>query len=230
MLPDYFFEVAASSTGKYHPLYATGNGGLVRHTKAAVAFAHGLLQLEQYQNKFSLVHQDLIITALILHDGIKHGLPKGNFTSADHPLVVADYIKNLFSAEFNPEWMEILYGNIASHMGQWNTDFKSKKEILPKPRTESQEFVHMCDYLASRKWLNVDFGDNYFDPSKYNDESALKSKISEIIAFCKEEVARGRDREEMYKIIADNNGGNRNPNSIQNLETAVLIEKYLKGE
>ena len=32
-LPDYFFEVAAASTGKYHPKYAQGNGGLVRHTK-----------------------------------------------------------------------------------------------------------------------------------------------------------------------------------------------------
>ena len=35
-LPDYFFHVAASSTGKYHPAYALGEGGLVRHTKAAV--------------------------------------------------------------------------------------------------------------------------------------------------------------------------------------------------
>ena len=35
-LPDYFFEIPASSTGKYHPEYATGKGGLLRHTKAAV--------------------------------------------------------------------------------------------------------------------------------------------------------------------------------------------------
>lgn len=26
LLPDYFFEVAASSTGKYHPTYAIGPG------------------------------------------------------------------------------------------------------------------------------------------------------------------------------------------------------------
>ena len=35
-LPDYFFTVAASSTGKYHPAYSLGTGGLLRHTKAAV--------------------------------------------------------------------------------------------------------------------------------------------------------------------------------------------------
>ena len=35
---DRFFEDGASSTGKYHPAYAQGKGGLVRHTKAAVYF------------------------------------------------------------------------------------------------------------------------------------------------------------------------------------------------
>ena len=43
MLPDYFFEVPASSTGKYHPSFSQGEGGLVRHTKAAVNIANELL-------------------------------------------------------------------------------------------------------------------------------------------------------------------------------------------
>ena len=42
-LPDYFYEVPASSTGKYHPEYALGKGGLVRHTKAAIRIAKELL-------------------------------------------------------------------------------------------------------------------------------------------------------------------------------------------
>ena len=36
MLPDYWFSEAASSTGKYHPEYALGEGGLLRHSKAAM--------------------------------------------------------------------------------------------------------------------------------------------------------------------------------------------------
>ena len=36
LLPDYFFNVPASSTGKYHPEFSLGDGGLVRHTKFAV--------------------------------------------------------------------------------------------------------------------------------------------------------------------------------------------------
>ena len=38
LLPDYFFEVPASSTGKYHPSYSLGEGGLLRHTKKNVMF------------------------------------------------------------------------------------------------------------------------------------------------------------------------------------------------
>ena len=42
-LPDYFFEIEASSTGKYHPKFASGGHGLVRHTKVAVRIAYELM-------------------------------------------------------------------------------------------------------------------------------------------------------------------------------------------
>ena len=47
---------------------------------------------------------------------------------------------------------------IACHMGKWNTNKYSQTE-LPKPITKLQKFVHMCDYLASRKFLNIKFND-----------------------------------------------------------------------
>lgn len=43
ILPDYFFEIPASSTGKYHPKFAASTCGLVKHTKVAVRIAHELL-------------------------------------------------------------------------------------------------------------------------------------------------------------------------------------------
>lgn len=46
---------------------------------------------------------------------------------------------------------------ITTHMGQWNTDYKTKEEIMPKPSTKAQSFVHLCDYLASRKFLEFNF-------------------------------------------------------------------------
>ena len=43
LLPNYFYEIPASSTGKYHPEFSLGTGGLVRHVKVAVRFAKELL-------------------------------------------------------------------------------------------------------------------------------------------------------------------------------------------
>ena len=231
LLPDYFFEVAASSSGKYHPAYALGNGGLVRHTKAAVHFASELLNLEFWQQEFDSDTRDLIITALILHDGIKHGIPKQNFCSADHPLVVVNYIKSHdeVTSILSPEQLEKLCGMIASHMGQWNTEWGKSVEILPKPKSMAEKFVHMCDYLASRKWLPVDFEDDFYDPAKLSNANELQDKIKEIIDVCRKMVADGKDRESLYDVIKNNNNGNRQPNSIKDIQTADKILTILGG-
>ena len=65
-LPDYFFTVPASSSGKYHPSYALGDGGLVRHTEAAAIIAHELFNLEMFD--FTPEEQDLILCAIVPHD------------------------------------------------------------------------------------------------------------------------------------------------------------------
>jgi hypothetical protein len=52
--------------------------------------------------------------------------------------------------------IEFIAHCIESHMGQWNTDRKSKT-VLPKPMDEYQQFVHLADYLASRKDLTMAF-------------------------------------------------------------------------
>lgn len=167
-LPDYFFEVAASSTGKYHPPYALGSGGLIRHTKAALMIAKELLALEMFTKKFTDDDKDLIYTALIAHDGKKHGNDFSKYVIVEHPLVAAEYVKEVQdrTKTLTDEQIDKLYEMIASHMGQWNTD-RYKNEILPKPKTSMQSFVHLCDYLASRKFLLVDFGDDVYEPEKY---------------------------------------------------------------
>ena len=38
-VPDYFWTDGASASGKFHPKFSHGIGGLVRHTKAVVLFA-----------------------------------------------------------------------------------------------------------------------------------------------------------------------------------------------
>ena len=152
--PDYFFTIPASTTGKYHPEYSLGEGGLIRHTKAAVLLAEDLLRLEQYSH---LPH-DEIIAALILHDCCKKG-PAGQesmYTVSEHPLHARDFVlENAQLLGFSSEKTNMICDLIASHMGQWNTGYHSDVEILPKPNSEAEKFVHLCDYLASRRFLHV---------------------------------------------------------------------------
>lgn len=178
-LPDYFFTVAASSTGKYHPSYALGDGGLVRHTKAAARFANHMLQLDQNKEKFNEVERSCIIAAIILHDGWKHGNNGSSFTTHEHPQVCADWIltNDLFKDVLPQKEKEIIASAIASHMGQWNTTKRSSL-VLQKPVTTIQQFVHMCDYLASRKDIEV-----LFDGDTINEDVKPKEMKLEEYRF-----------------------------------------------
>ena len=153
-LPDYFWTTGASSTGKYHPSYACGDGGLVRHTRAAVRIAHEMLRMDMYT--FLRQYEDLIYASLILHDGCKHGLKGSKYTVTDHPLVVGELIEKCASPEIE-DFAKDISDAISSHMGQWNKDYKSGKEVLPLPKSKIQKFVHQADYLASRKCLEHNF-------------------------------------------------------------------------
>ena len=156
-LPDYFFEVPASSTGKYHPEYALGEGGLLRHTKAAVRIAYELLSNPLIGNKYTEEEKELMLIALMLHDGLKSGKEQSKYTKVEHPLLVCQYIReNEHNLGMSVENMNFVCDVIASHMGVWNKDFDGN-EILPIPKSKHQNFVHMCDYLASRKSILLNF-------------------------------------------------------------------------
>lgn len=167
--PDYFFKVAASSTGKYHPAYALGEGGLMRHTKAVLRFYNYIVGLEQYQNQFDQRVIDLGRVACLAHDIQKSGTEeyymekskdgKRVFTVFNHPLLAAEYIRNYKGMYLEDDDLEIIAAAIESHMGQWNTD-KRESIILPKPKSELEKIVHLADYLASRKDIDVSFADD----------------------------------------------------------------------
>lgn len=161
LLPDYFFDIPASSTGKYHPCYALGDGGLVRHTKVVVRIAYELLHGNKViGDDFTDNEKDLIIIALILHDGIKSGIDHHQYTRFEHPLLISQFIKeNKIILNFTDVEIELLTSIVEAHSGEWTTNNYSSI-ILPKPTTKYQKFGHLCDFLASRKFLNVNFKNN----------------------------------------------------------------------
>lgn len=160
LLPDYFFSVAASSTGRYHPQFALGNGGLLRHTKTAVRIAKEMFGSESLTGGYSKDEKNLMIIALIVHDGLKYGVEKSESTKFEHPVLICDYIKeNKDKTMFTDEDVQFLTHVISSHMGAYNTN-ENSEIVLNKPETSPQLFVHACDYLASRKFLDVKFDEN----------------------------------------------------------------------
>lgn len=160
LLPDYFFEIPASSTGKYHPAFSVGDGGLVRHTKAAVRIAYELLNNKTIGGIFSDYEKDLILVSILIHDGLKEGNPKQKFTVFDHPVLAANFVReNKNELSWNDEDIDMISSMIGSHMGEWNTNQYSDV-VLPLPRNRYQKFVHMCDFLSSRKFLDVKFENN----------------------------------------------------------------------
>ena len=62
------------------------------------------------------------------------------------------------------EELELVANMIESHMGQWNTD-KRSSTVLPLPENKYQKMIHLADYLASRKDIEVLF-DGFETPKK----------------------------------------------------------------
>lgn len=169
-VPDYFWTTPSSSTGKYHPPYQLGEGGLLRHTEAMCYMAADLFRTKMYD--FTEREQDLALITIIFHDAFKNGYEDSGHTMSEHPLYAAHFIKH------HPESCKYLAGNeitqlvnaLETHMGRWNTN-KENVEILRKPTTEFEKFVHLCDYLGSRRYLDMDFERaQYIFEDRYSNE------------------------------------------------------------
>ena len=166
-LPEYIWHVGASSTGKYHPSYSLGSGGLMRHQMAVVRFLNFFFELEQYSSKIDSRKRDLMRVAALTHDGRKSGsqedYEKSKYTKFNHPILMADVIRSYDGQYLNHEEIEFISNIISKHMGQWNAD-KKTGTTLPKPDDSYSKLVHLADYLASRKSLTMEF-ENYIMPS-----------------------------------------------------------------
>lgn len=159
LVPDYFFEVPASSSGKFHSSLECGFGGLVYHTRSVAKIANYLVNLQQYKSKLNDVEKDCVICAALLHDCLKHGEEnKTGFSVHQHPVLAAEFIKsdNRLNNILSDEIRTMIGDAVASHSGEWTTS-KRSKIVLPSPQTLVQELVHLSDYIASRGDIHILF-------------------------------------------------------------------------
>jgi hypothetical protein len=159
LVPDYFFEVPASSSGKFHSSLECGFGGLVYHTRSVAKIANYLVNLQQYKSKLNEVEKDCVICAALLHDCLKHDWEnKTGFSVHQHPVLAAEFVKtnNGLDGIIGDEIRTIIGDAVASHSGEWTTSRRSKI-VLPSPQTLIQELVHLSDYIASRGDIHILF-------------------------------------------------------------------------
>ena len=147
-VPDYFWEIGASSSGKFHPAFSQGKGGLVRHTKAVVMFAEELLRMSTYAFMRD-EYKDYVIAACLVHDTAKYGVKEYDKAEYKNHAPAAAVAFDTWCMSLDYDCSEFLLNAIASHMGQWSTDRDDR------PFTNIDRCVHMADYMASRPFIDI---------------------------------------------------------------------------
>lgn len=163
IIPPYIFICPASSSGKFHPSYALGEGGLARHTCAVVRFLNHTFEIE-CMNKWTSRERDILRIAGMMHDSYKSGsqieYEKNKYTKHEHPLLAANAIRHTKGCELiSDSEIELIASTIESHMGAFCTSNRSSI-VLPTPQNRFQKMLHWADYLASRKDIEVKFDNN----------------------------------------------------------------------
>lgn len=148
-VPEYFFTVPASASGKYHPNFASGEGGLVRHTKMVVDVLKELKTIQRVPEDVF----DCLVVACILHDTFKHGHTDSGTTVTEHPVIAAEQWAKFVGKDMDNYKEQIIYYCILRHMGQWGP------WIARVSQTDDAidgfcAIVHMADYIASRKFFD----------------------------------------------------------------------------
>lgn len=172
--PECIQTIPASSSGKFHSKTDLGEGGLVRHVKAVTAIAKTMIDTDIFKNialgtgandyETIIIYADIALAACILHDCMKPDDTPKHSTVFDHPIKAANLFKETakkYITKENMNYMKVViplvHSSIASHMGQWTTAPYAKGIVLPKPKLGIEQFVHLCDYMASRKFIDFNF-------------------------------------------------------------------------
>lgn len=150
-VPEKFWTIPASSTGKHHPEQSNGEGGLVRHVLATLYFARELFCCYSCTQD----EQDIIYAALMLHD-------IGKAMDEPHDIVAATNLRWLYKDQklVSPMILAVIDG-VRWHMGKWATgatdchEDERGSKTFPTSFTRTSMIVHLADYAASRKRVNL---------------------------------------------------------------------------
>lgn len=154
-LDDYWFIKPASSTGKYHPKFNNGEGGLVRHSLNVCMWWQQMYRaFEQELMSFSGRDDiyDLGLIACLFHDAKKYGDAEENsrWVKKDHDVRSMEWFlhnveiyEHMNDMNFDNKAINYIANAIDHHNGPWSTH--------GAPRTIFEKLVFICDYASSQK-------------------------------------------------------------------------------
>lgn len=150
--PKEFWTIAASSTGKHHPEQSNGKGGLVRHILSTLYFARELF----IAFGTGQADQDVVNAALILHD-------IGKAMNEPHDIVATTHLRWLQKdmGYMDNVIITAALDGVRWHMGRWSTGStdcapdERGGRAFPKDFSYVAQLVHLSDYAASRKRVNL---------------------------------------------------------------------------
>ena len=133
-VPDYFWTLPSSSSGKYHPVDERGMFGLVLHTLRVFKVSNMLCIFSDVKGR----DRDIVLIAAILHDSLKYDVPPGGVhTIQNHKTVACKYLE--------------LPDDICSVINATHIDPYIVKEL-----DEKQRVLYYADAIASRDWIDID--------------------------------------------------------------------------
>lgn len=140
------FIKGASSTGRYHPKFALGNQGLVRHTRAMMKV---LSSMEPSRPDFNW---DDIYSACILHDCCKYSNNEPH-TNKDHADMAYKMILKFASTKDGllKNKLQHIADLVRWHMGIFDTT-NENIELLKMHVREDAWIIHYADTIVSRTW------------------------------------------------------------------------------
>jgi hypothetical protein len=166
-----FWTAPASTSGKYHPEFDDGCGGLARHVALVTLMAVDGLRRYWKDGAERLV-VDAVICASLLHDITKNGHPKwGPHTVRDHPAIAEALMRGrpIDGGDW-PESTSLAHGwaayAVGQHYGVWTDGGAcappelTLSELCAPSQTSREHVVcalvlQEADYYASRRYLGA---------------------------------------------------------------------------
>jgi hypothetical protein len=135
-VPEYFWEVPASTSGNYHHPISRGKHGLWIHTKMAFQLFNRMADSWVEAGKITEYEKACGQSAILLHDMFKQGVPQQGYTVGDHDEIAAEFL-----AEYGIE--EKVVGCVLSHNGPegWGSG--------RAPENPLEELHHLADMAGS---------------------------------------------------------------------------------